>query len=104
MAADRWGAKATQEETKMTPEQFAAAWKRCAAKALQGESVKTPEGPVYVRCGRRITAATMCLHRLGHSSSCSPHFANICDAPLPKEKRCILTVGHKSKCMPVFPR
>lgn len=104
MAADRWGAKSTQEEKKLTPAQFFAAWQQVAAKVLRGDAVQTESGAYFVRCGRRLGGGRFCLHRLGHSASCSPNFANVCDLPLPKEKRCVLTVGHKSKCMPVFPR
>jgi hypothetical protein len=104
MAADRWGAKPTQEEKKLTPEQFERAWQQIAAKALRGDSMQTDQGTYYVRCGRRLGAGKFCFHRLGHSASCAPNFANVCDAPLPKDKRCVLTVGHKCKCMAVFPR
>lgn len=104
MAADRWGAKPTQEEKKLTPAQFEAAWQQAAAKVLRGDPMATDGGLYFVRCGRRITAATFCYGRLGHSASCSPTFANICDIPLPKDKRCVLTAGHKSKCLPFFPR
>lgn len=104
MAADRWGARTTQEEKKLTPEQFEAAWQNVAAKLLRGDALSTESGNYFVRCGRRVGAAKFCLQRLGHSASCSPNFANICDAPLPNSKRCILTAGHKGKCMPVFPR
>lgn len=104
MAADRWGIKPTQEEKKLTPEQFEAAWQNVAAKVLRGDPLQTEQGAYFVRCGRDLGRGQRCLHRLGHSATCSPNFANICDAPLPKEKRCILTAGHKSKCMPVPPR
>jgi hypothetical protein len=104
MAADRWGAKSTQEERKLSPKQFEAAWQNSASKVLRGEALQTEAGNYFVRCGRLIGPGKWCLHRLGHSVSCSPNFANICDVPLPKDKRCVLTAGHKSKCMPVFPR
>lgn len=101
-AVDRWGPKTTQGEKKLTPEQFLAAWQHAAAKLLRGEPMPTEAGGYFVRCGRRIEAAKFCLLRLGHSATCSPHFANVCDAPLPKG-RCVLTAGHKGKCLPHFP-
>jgi hypothetical protein len=104
MAADRWGAKTAHEEKKLTPEQFEAAWQNVAAKLLRGDAMQTESGAYFVRCGRHLGRGQFCLARLGHSAACSPNFANICDAPLPKEKRCVLNAGHKSKCMPVFPR
>jgi hypothetical protein len=104
MAADRWGAKPKQDEKRLTPAQFEAAWQQVAAKVLRGDPMSTEVGLYFVRCGRRITAATFCFGRLGHSVSCSPVFANICDMLLPKDKRCVLTAGHRGKCMPHFPR
>jgi hypothetical protein len=104
MAADRWGAKSTQEQKQQTPAQFEAAWQNVAAKALRGDGISTEAGLYFVRCGRRIAAATFCFGRLGHSAACSPTYANICDLPLPKDKRCIFSAGHKGRCLPVFPR
>lgn len=108
MAADRWGARATADEKKLTPEQFQEVWQRVALKMLRGEPLATEQGPYYVRCGRTLGGGKLCLLRLGHAPhspehECSPNFANICDAPLPKDKRCVLTVGHRGKCMPHFP-
>jgi hypothetical protein len=104
MAADRWGAKPTQEDKKLTPAEFFKAWQQAAVKLLRGEAMSTESGNYFVRCGRRISRATFCFGRLGHSAPCSPIFANLCDMPLPKDKRCVLTVGHRGKCMAVFPR
>jgi hypothetical protein len=104
MAADRWGARASSEQKQLTPEQFEASWQNVAVKLLRGDAITTESGPYFVRCGRNLGFGKYCLARLGHSSACTPKFKNICDAPLPKENRCVLNAGHKSKCMPVFPR
>lgn len=101
---DRWGPKVAKEDKQVTPEQFEAAWRKLATKLLAGESMQTDAGTYFVRCGRKLAAAVFCLQRLGHSASCSPHFANVCDAPLPKDKRCVFTAGHKGKCAPQFRR
>lgn len=104
MAADRWGVKTTQDEKKLTPAQFEGAWQQIAAKVLHGDGMATEYGLYFVRCGRRVGPGKYCLSRLGHSASCGVEFKNVCDLPLPKEKRCVLTAGHKCNCMPVFPR
>ena len=104
MAADRWGGKPTQESKTLTPAQFEAAWQKSAAKLLQGEAMSTDSGAYFVRCGRSLGNARVCLQRLEHSAPCAPIFATICDMPLPNAKRCVLNAGHKGKCLPFFPR
>ena len=104
MAADRWGARTTQDEKKLTLEQFEKAWQNIAAKLLRGDAMQTDQGAYFVRCGRSLGRGKRCLSRLGHSTTCSPEFSNKCDLPLPNEKRCVFNAGHKGKCSPAFPR
>ena len=104
MAADRWGARTTKDEKRLTPEQFEKAWQLEARKIFGGEPIKTPDGAYFARCGRSLGGGKLCLQRLGHSVACAPHFGNICDKPMLRGQRCVLTVGHRCGCMPVLPR
>jgi hypothetical protein len=94
----------TQEEIDARKEaerkkEFAKKWPTIMRKALSGEPVATTPGPYYVRCGRSLGRGRRCLGRMGHSATCGPEFKNVCDEPLPEEKRCILTVGHRGECL-----